>query len=196
MEAANVETAGAQQALLSHRQQLGLDTRESVREAGVAAALHDAPDVHLTRELRLALWRAALMWPADADRHPELVEILEARFAQQRPTQWPMDPMLARVEQLVSEALGSLPQVDKTARRLGMSARTLQRRLRASGTTFSDLLERVLERKARRLLMQRERTLTDIADELGFSEQSAFQRAFKRWTGTTPAQFRAEVLRT
>lgn len=101
------------------------------------------------------------------------------------------EPLLLAVQRLVLDEMADrTPLIDRTARRLEMSPRTLQRRLRASGTTFSDLLEQVRTQQACGLLHEPNRSLAAIADALGFSEHSAFTRAFKRWTGMTPAQFR------
>jgi AraC-like DNA-binding protein len=76
------------------------------------------------------------------------------------------------------------------ARALATSERTLRRRLSDEGLTFDRLREAELERLARELLRSRASTIEEIAYLLGFSEARAFQRAFKRWTGTTPGAFR------
>ena len=76
------------------------------------------------------------------------------------------------------------------ARALGLSERTLQRRLEETGQTFSRVLEAFRHEEALRLLGDRRLSLAEIALRLGFSEQSAFTRAFKRWTGGSPAASR------
>ena len=78
----------------------------------------------------------------------------------------------------------------KCARSLGMSGRTLQRRLVEEGTTFSAELDRARELRACALLLDPHLSLAEIGWMLGFSEQRAFSRAFRRWTGSTPRQFR------
>lgn len=99
--------------------------------------------------------------------------------------------VLDALEFALTQGQGANPLlIERTARRLGMSSRTLQRRLRASGTSFSDLLQRKREFCAIDMLCEGRRPLAEIADALGFSEHSAFTRAFKRWTGTSPASFR------
>lgn len=74
----------------------------------------------------------------------------------------------------------------RAAGELFMSVRTLQRRLDERGISWQSLLDRSREQLARQYLADRSLSLGDIALLLGFSEQSAFNRAFKRWTGVTP----------
>jgi AraC-like DNA-binding protein len=71
--------------------------------------------------------------------------------------------------------------------------RTLQRRLDARGLTWQQLLDQTRAGLAREYLRDRSLSLGDIALLLGFSEQSAFNRAYRRWTGTTPRRARARA---
>jgi AraC-like DNA-binding protein len=71
-----------------------------------------------------------------------------------------------------------------------MSPRTLGRRLQEQGTTLKALLDDTRRRLALEYLRNRAHTLTEIAFLLGYSELSAFNRAFRRWTGSTPMQYR------
>ena len=73
---------------------------------------------------------------------------------------------------------------------VGMSERTLQRRLQESGTSLRAVLDEARRAIAMRELARPTRTVTDVAFLLGFSETSAFDRAFRRWTGMSPAAFR------
>jgi AraC-like DNA-binding protein len=82
------------------------------------------------------------------------------------------------------------PRMDMVARRLGMSARSLHRRLARDGLTFQALAEDTRRELAEGLLGDHRYSLAEIAFLTGFSEQSAFNRAFKRWVGTTPASYR------
>ena len=73
---------------------------------------------------------------------------------------------------------------------VGLSVRSLQRRLKTLGTSFQILLDETRSELARNYIRDMETDLTEIAFNLGFSEQSAFSRAFKRWTGRSPKQTR------
>ena len=76
------------------------------------------------------------------------------------------------------------------ARHLRMSERSLRRRLIEEGASFAALLERAQAKVAKEMLSDPERTVHDVAIAMGFSNAAAFHRAFKRWTGMTPRQFR------
>ncbi|MEM9460098.1 MAG: AraC family transcriptional regulator [Myxococcota bacterium] len=96
-----------------------------------------------------------------------------------------------RVRIEISTALADgIPPISATARRLGISGRTLQRRLARSGHTYQQLIDEARRQLAEKLLRQTEYSLQEIAFLTGFSEQSAFTRAFKRWAGQTPRSFR------
>lgn len=86
---------------------------------------------------------------------------------------------------------GERPSVDKVARDLRISPRTLQRRLEEAGTTYQRLLDEVRSRSARRLLARTDLDAGEVAFLLGFEEQNSFARAFQAWEGTTPARYRA-----
>jgi AraC-like DNA-binding protein len=79
------------------------------------------------------------------------------------------------------------------ARRLGMSARTLQRRLGERDTSYAHVLDQVRRESAQRWVEQGAMSFGEIAFALGFSEPSAFHRAFKRWTGRTPREYRVKA---
>ena len=76
-----------------------------------------------------------------------------------------------------------------------MSERSLQRRLRELGYTYNALADQVREATARLYLEQPDMALAEIGYLLGFADQSAFNRAFKRWTGCTPREARTQPTR-
>jgi AraC-like DNA-binding protein len=81
--------------------------------------------------------------------------------------------------------------IDRVARELGMSRQTLYRRLKAEGTTFEEILDAKRRQLAIRYLGMDRVAVKAAAYRLGFSDPAAFSRAFKRWTGTSPSEFRA-----
>ena len=97
------------------------------------------------------------------------------------------------VESLIRNALPSgIPSIIQISEHVGMSNRTLTRRLSENGVTFRDLIQKSQEEVSKDLLKKTDRSIAEIAFETGFSEQSAFNRAFKRWTGVSPVAFRKE----
>jgi len=77
---------------------------------------------------------------------------------------------------------------------MGVKPRSLQRWLIAEKTRFVDLVDAVREELARRLLREASLSIGEIAFELHYSDESAFVRAFRRWTGQTPGAFRGAIL--
>lgn len=96
-----------------------------------------------------------------------------------------------RIKIFVSRNLSEgIPPVSAIAEHLFMSSRTLQRRLADSGQTYQRLVDESRRSLAEKLLRQTSYSLNEIAFMAGFSDQSAFNRAFKRWAGKTPRSFR------
>lgn len=81
--------------------------------------------------------------------------------------------------------------LDQLTRRLGVSERTLRRRLEQEGTSYLELLEEVRRELALRWLSRSGRRISEIAFILGFSRTPSFYKAFHRWTGMAPARYRA-----
>ncbi len=82
------------------------------------------------------------------------------------------------------------PRLPDVARLLATSPRSLQRRLQEEGTSFQALVTEVRNETAAHYLTERDHGIGEIAFLLGFSEPSAFHRAFKRWSGRTPSEYR------
>ncbi|MFL9457743.1 MULTISPECIES: AraC family transcriptional regulator [Nostocales] len=80
--------------------------------------------------------------------------------------------------------------MEAIAKRLSYTPRTFQRKLKESGTSYTDLLDRMRHQLSVHYLQEAPIAISEIAFLLGFSESSAFHRAFKRWTGTSPSEFR------
>ena len=94
-------------------------------------------------------------------------------------------------ECLIPYLSAGYPHVSMAAALVSCSVRTLQRRLHAEGTNYSEVVEDARRRAGTRALLETNTGLAEIAARLGYSEQSAFTRAFRRWTGTTPNRYRA-----
>lgn len=88
-------------------------------------------------------------------------------------------------------ALSGPLSVDRVARHLGTSSRSLQRRLCERQLTFRSVAEEIRFDLARILLLQSDMAVQDIATRLGYRTPSSFSRAFTRWTGCSPRAFRA-----
>ncbi len=81
------------------------------------------------------------------------------------------------------------PSAVQVAEHFKMSVRTLARRLENEGTSYKHVLEQLRRERATALLHERRASIAEVAFLLGFADVSAFYRAFKRWTGTTPVDF-------
>ncbi|YAF97586.1 MAG: AraC family transcriptional regulator [Nodularia sp. CChRGM 3473] len=94
------------------------------------------------------------------------------------------------VQAIAHQLTGELPSIEAIAHSLAISVRQLQRELQAEGTSYQQLLDETRKELALKHLQNPHTPIHDIAFVLGFSEPSAFHRAFKRWTGQTPRNYR------
>ncbi|HEX2679337.1 MAG TPA: AraC family transcriptional regulator [Polyangiales bacterium] len=100
-------------------------------------------------------------------------------------------PLSGKIHHLVVHRFTDTePDMDMIARRLGMSSRSLRRRLQEEGTSFNEVVSLAMGELACNVLREPNTTIQEAAYRLGFAEASSFHRAFKRWTGKTPKQFR------
>ncbi len=95
--------------------------------------------------------------------------------------------MLRHISDRLSDGL---PKAAVIARQMGISERTLHRRLSEHGLSFQGVMEKAQRRLTEGLLVQSDHSIAEIAFLSGFSEQSAFSRAFKRWSRQSPAAYR------
>ncbi len=102
------------------------------------------------------------------------------------------DNLVGHVKLELEAVLETGPRdLESVARRMGMSGRSLQRRLKREGTGFAEVLDQVRRVKALELIEDRRVGLGALAIQSGFTDTSSLYRAFKRWTGRTPQQWRA-----
>jgi AraC-like DNA-binding protein len=144
-------------------------------------------------QTQLVLPRAALDI-ALASSDPQLLAIL-TRAASDLVGRGIADPTIAaQVARVLHDELRSdHATIEHVAKRLGLTARSLQRRLKDESTSFQGVREQVRQELAQRYLEER-LSISEISFLLGFSEPSAFFRAFKRWTGLTPVEARRRAL--
>jgi AraC-like DNA-binding protein len=142
----------------------------------------------------ITIWRdpAVLRKPlAQAD--PGLRMRMEERAARLAAERAAADELISRVHELVEQQLpDTLPDLEAAAKALELSPRALARRLAERGTTFSKIVDDARRQLALGHIADASLSLVDVAYLCGFSEQSAFHRAFKRWTGVTPGEYRRQ----
>lgn len=126
--------------------------------------------------------------PALLQRLREYLEERMARDARQT------SPLVQRIEKLVMPRLPyGLPELKDISALMGVSVSTLKRRLSEQDTHYQGVCDGLRHRLALQYVSEPERSMVDVAFMLGFSELSTFYRAFKRWTGITPQQYRRQV---
>jgi len=99
--------------------------------------------------------------------------------------------LVAAVRSRVQLEEGAFPTLEQLASQFNISSRTLRRQLQAVGVTFQSLLDEARYREARRYLSSTGLTVESIAKRIGYADARSFRTAFRRWSGQTPAQFRA-----
>jgi AraC-like DNA-binding protein len=142
---------------------------------------------------RLLFDSTTLALPIDkAD--PALIAVLD-RHAHELLSRFPPHhSLLDQVRSIIARELnGGDASLERIAQQLGLSPRTLQRKLQELDTTHNELLDQARHELAVTYLREQEMAICEVAYLLGFSEPSSFHRAFKRWTGKTPKEFRSSV---
>ena len=114
-------------------------------------------------------------------RHPVLIMLTQDYAA----NSW-----TARVRDIIRRRLKEIPVLNDVADTLDIHPQTLRRRLASEGTTFKDIKNQVRRDTALHFLGKQGLSIEEIAHRAGFSESSAFIRAFKGWTGITPYTYR------
>jgi AraC-like DNA-binding protein len=122
--------------------------------------------------------------------HPQLAELNDQIMINYL-AKLDQDHITQKAKATIVDQLPSGSVTDETvARSLYMSSRKLQRQLKRAGTTFNTLLNEVRQELAQKYLREEDTSMTEIAFLLGFSESSAFSRAFRRWMGVSPTAYR------
>lgn len=100
----------------------------------------------------------------------------------------PVNAMRTVIQRLIPEGRS---RIESAAMMVGISVRTLQRRLAVTGVSYSELVDEVRLASALALIDDRSIKLSEIARRLGYADAANFDRAFRRWTGFSPSQVRA-----
>lgn len=125
----------------------------------------------------------------DAD--PEVHRVMTGRVRQELSSYAARGGLLDQVRHAIRENMREQsPSLEAVAEQLALKPWTLRRRLKVENLDFTSLLDDVRKETAAEWLAGSDRTVSDIAASLGYSEQSAFNRAFKRWFNATPIEFR------
>lgn len=102
------------------------------------------------------------------------------------------DSLISQIRRLLGRDCANWPDLEAVAQQLHISPQTLRRHLREEGSSFQELKDHLRRDLAIYHLGRDNLAIQDIAEQLGFSEPSAFHRAFKKWTGLTPGAYRAQ----
>jgi AraC-like DNA-binding protein len=94
-----------------------------------------------------------------------------------------------RVRRLLVRYYGAFPSLEKAATELGMSGRTMRRKLADDGTSYQQELDFVRQKFSREYFARGGESITELAHLLGFADSSAFAKAFRRWTGSSPKEY-------
>jgi AraC-like DNA-binding protein len=103
------------------------------------------------------------------------------------------DDFISKICHLLLASPGDFPKLDDTAHRLSMGARTLRRRLKELGTSYQNVLDDVRKELAVEYLQTTNLSVQEISDLLGYSEVTNFRRAFLKWVGESPYQYRKRL---
>ncbi|WP_424833227.1 helix-turn-helix domain-containing protein [Ruegeria sp.] len=126
----------------------------------------------------------------DPSLREHLLEYGERLLAERR---LPKERTRAKVEGLITRSMpGKVVQADEAARELGLSLRTLARRLADEGTSYREIVED-LRCDLAQTFLKNGMAMSEISYSLGYADQAAFSTAFKRWTGQAPSTFRDRV---
>ncbi|WP_227712501.1 helix-turn-helix transcriptional regulator [Marinobacter zhanjiangensis] len=155
-------------AMVQFLQSSGFSRGELARYAGLSAEELAEPEVRLSPSQMQRLW-----------------QLIQTRILPTLTFSRQVRPLITR-----HLARGKV-KVASVAAELNMSRYTLYKKLKEENLTFAGLLEDVRREQALKYLRDSNRSLSEVAELLGFSELSAFSRAFKRWMGKSPAEFRA-----
>ncbi len=155
--------------------------------------LFNAPLFFNQSENKLVFKKKYLTLPVHLS-NKEVLETLEPLAQKLQERLYVYGPWSEKVVQIIVKMLKvEKPEIELIAKKLGVNHRNLQYRLKTEGTTYQMLLDQVRKEQAVYFLEKVNIPIGEIALLLGYSEQSVFNRAFKRWVGSTPGQYRSQL---
>jgi len=141
------------------------------------------------REMTELVFPSAWLDRPQPYRSPELYTVLKEQADRSLGRLERAAPLQARIEELLIKHAPRVLTMEEVAAEIGVSDRSLRRRLAEEGLSFSDLLARSRMNAAKRMLERPSASIKETAFAMGFASETAFHRAFKRWTGMTPKQY-------
>lgn len=129
-------------------------------------------------------------WSAPSAHTDPALYALHREFLERRSLRLQEEHLVARVREAVAVRIGRPTNLEAIASQLGLGGRTLQRRLKAQGTSFAEVVDAVRRDRVVLLLRVSDASLDAIAAQTGFTDASSLHRAFVRWTGQTPGAWR------
>lgn len=164
------------------------DYAERYREVADVPYEFDAPTTIVELDAALLDSKLAFGDPASA-------KLAEQYFAEHPLPANESDGLVLQVRRRIAAAPGKAPEVAQIARELQTSERSLRRGLQQLGTSYQTILDEVRRERALDWTRSTAMPFDQIASQLGFSDVRSFRRAFKRWTGCTPSELRAQSAR-
>jgi AraC-like DNA-binding protein len=166
---------------IPHPHQVGVDDYDIIFGSPIVFAAAQPALVFPTAVLSAPIMREPDEWEGFLRNAPELI-LSRRDYAVS---------LADRVRRVVGQGLnGQWPSADEVAERLAMSQETLRRKLRGENTSLTKIREDLLRDTAVVALADGQETIAALSSRLGFSEPSAFTRAFRRWTGSSPSTYR------
>jgi AraC-like DNA-binding protein len=165
--------------------------RHPAPETTAAHERHFGCDVHFDTEMDALLVSHEQMQAPNRLGDRDIVKFFDAHLDEEVSKLDAGGSLERRIRAKISQSLSQgVPALSDIAAQFGMSGRTLQRQLSERGYSFQNVVDQSRRELAERLLRETSYPLAEVAFLTGFSEQSAFNRAFRRWAGQTPRSFR------
>lgn len=127
--------------------------------------------------------------------YPTLLKTLQEQADRQSKELQHTDPIVVQVRTTLANMMEtSIPRRERVASKLGMSERTLQRRLLEAESSYQQILDTLRLQLSKEWLLRKNWPISEVAVRLGFTEPRSFQRRFKTWTGMSPGEYRKQRL--